>query len=427
MIEPRDVLEALLFASEAPVEPTVIRDVLDLPSPDAARELVDELRRHLDAQGRVLQIVEVGGGFRMVTRPDVAPWLVKLARSKTKSRLSRPALETLAIIAYRQPVSRPEVDATRGVNSEGVLDNLLERRLIRISGRKETAGRPFLYETTREFLVAFGLRDLGDLPKVDGDLVIIDSGAPPEAPTESDAAAEPDASDIAAGQTPGDVTPEASAAADEIDLADEQLTDIDEAAVGAALAADADAPARRVAEPLDAAEVPARDVAVPAHLSHTAAGDTALATPEEAPWEPGEVPTTPSAESVDHAGNGDAPTASAPRDRGDASAERDGRVANDEGHDDRGDTSGAGADSAHASGEHTRQYERAGDRTELAGAPSDAGDVRASRADATSADAAASASAVSPPSGADETGDSDAADSPQQDPGSGGPGVAPRR
>jgi segregation and condensation protein B len=108
----------------------------------------------------------------MVTRPEIAPWLVRLARSRTKARLSRPALETLAIVAYRQPVSRPEVDAVRGVNSDAVLENLLERRLIRIAGRKEAPGRPFLYETTREFLIAFGLRDLGDLPKVEGELLV---------------------------------------------------------------------------------------------------------------------------------------------------------------------------------------------------------------------------------------------------------------
>ena len=124
--------------------------------------------------------MEVGGGFRLVTRPEVAPWLVRLARARTRSRLSRPALETLAIIAYRQPVSRPEVDAMRGVNSDAVLDNLLERRLIRIAGRKEAPGRPFLYETTREFLVAFGLRDLGDLPKVEGELVVPELAAAAE-------------------------------------------------------------------------------------------------------------------------------------------------------------------------------------------------------------------------------------------------------
>ncbi|HSL49671.1 MAG TPA: SMC-Scp complex subunit ScpB [Candidatus Deferrimicrobiaceae bacterium] len=167
-----DVVEALLFASDTPVEASRVQEVLDLDSPAAARDLVDSLRRRLDAEGRALQVMEVGGGFRLVTRPEIAPWLVKLARSRTRSRLSRPSLETLAIIGYRQPVSRPEVDAIRGVNSDAVLENLLERRMIRIAGRKESPGRPFLYETTREFLVAFGLRDLADLPKVEGELIV---------------------------------------------------------------------------------------------------------------------------------------------------------------------------------------------------------------------------------------------------------------
>jgi segregation and condensation protein B len=170
MPTPVDVVEALLFASDTPLEAERIRDVLELENVQAARELVEELRARYHERG--LMLIEVGGGYRMVTRPEVAPWLVKLARARTKQRLSRPALETLAIIGYRQPVSRPEVDAIRGVNSEAVLENLLERRLIRITGRKEAPGRPYLFETTREFLVAFGLRDLGDLPKVEGELVV---------------------------------------------------------------------------------------------------------------------------------------------------------------------------------------------------------------------------------------------------------------
>jgi segregation and condensation protein B len=170
MPTPVDVVEALLFASDTPLEAERIRDVLDLENVQAARELVEELRARYHERG--LMLVEVGGGYRMVTRPEVAPWLVKLARARTKQRLSRPALETLAIVGYKQPVSRPEVDAIRGVNSEGVLENLLERRLIRITGRKEAPGRPYLFETTREFLVAFGLRDLGDLPKIEGELVV---------------------------------------------------------------------------------------------------------------------------------------------------------------------------------------------------------------------------------------------------------------
>ncbi len=170
MPAPTDVVEALLFASDTPLEAERIREVLELESAQAARELVEELRARYGDRG--LQIVEVGGGYRMITRPELAPWLVRLARARTKSRLSRPALEALAIIAYKQPVSRPEMDAIRGVNSEAVLENLLERRLIRITGRKEAPGRPYLFETTREFLVAFGLRDLSDLPKVEGELVV---------------------------------------------------------------------------------------------------------------------------------------------------------------------------------------------------------------------------------------------------------------
>jgi segregation and condensation protein B len=161
-------------------------------------------------------VVEVGGGFRMVTRPEIAPWLLRLARTRTKARLSRPALETLAIVAYRQPVSRPEVDALRGVNSDAVLENLLERRLVRIAGRKEAPGRPFLYETTREFLVAFGLRDVGDLPKVEGELIVpgatseMASAEAPEAgpdgasdtgPEEAPATAAEEAPELAVGST----------------------------------------------------------------------------------------------------------------------------------------------------------------------------------------------------------------------------------
>jgi segregation and condensation protein B len=174
MPDPVDVVEALLFASDAPLEPERIRDVLDLGGVAEARALVDELRVRYEDANRALTITEVGGGYRMVTRAELAPWLVRLARARTRVRLSRAALEALAIVAYKQPVSRPEVDAIRGVNSEGVLESLMERRLVRIAGRKEAPGRPFLYETTREFLIAFGLRDLNDLPKVEGELIIPD-------------------------------------------------------------------------------------------------------------------------------------------------------------------------------------------------------------------------------------------------------------
>ena len=181
MPTPLDVVEALLFASDAPLEPERIREVLDLEGVAEARALVDELRGRYDETNHALSITEVAGGYRMVTRAELAPWLVRLARARTRVRLSRASLEALAIVAYKQPVSRPEVDAIRGVNSEGVLESLMERRLVRIAGRKEAPGRPFLYETTREFLIAFGLRDLNDLPKVEGELIIPDLGIVPEA------------------------------------------------------------------------------------------------------------------------------------------------------------------------------------------------------------------------------------------------------
>jgi segregation and condensation protein B len=183
MPQPIDVVEALLFASDSPLEADRIREVLDLADAGEARALVEALRERYAAADGALTVVEVAGGFRMVTRSEIAPWLLRLAKTRTKARLSRPALETLAIVAYRQPVSRPEVDALRGVNSDAVLENLLERRLVRIAGRKEAPGRPFLYETTREFLIAFGLRDLGDLPKVEGELIMSEvvSEAPAEA------------------------------------------------------------------------------------------------------------------------------------------------------------------------------------------------------------------------------------------------------
>ncbi len=213
MLSRTDLVEALLFAADSPLEAERIRDVLELADAKEARALVDGVRSRYETEGRALAIAEVAGGYRMVTRPDVAPWLMRLAKTRTRARLSRPALETLAIVAYKQPVSRPEVDAVRGVNSEAVLENLLERRLLRIAGRKDAPGRPFVYETTREFLVAFGLRDLADLPKVDGDLVVPEppgSDAAATAPTDITSA--PDESSAADAEGPAQQAPGAGGA-----------------------------------------------------------------------------------------------------------------------------------------------------------------------------------------------------------------------
>lgn len=209
MPEPIDIVEALLFASDTPLEAERIRDVLDLGNVEAARQLATALKERYEAEGRALQVAEVAGGYRMVTRPELAPWLVRLARARTRVRLSRAALEALAIVAYKQPVSRPEIDFVRGVNSDGVLENLLERRLVRIAGRKEAPGRPFLFETTREFLIAFGLRDLGDLPKVEGELALPDLGAGEDAAPEVEPPAAESAGQPADGGGADTVAPEA--------------------------------------------------------------------------------------------------------------------------------------------------------------------------------------------------------------------------
>src|SRR5262249_60244873 len=123
-----------LCGASVPLGAGRIRGVCDSDNVAAARGLVGELIARYGAEERGLAIMEVGGGWRMVPRPELAPWLVRLARARTRVRLSRPALETLAIVAYKQPVSKPELDAVRGVSSDAVLDNLLERRLIRVAG-----------------------------------------------------------------------------------------------------------------------------------------------------------------------------------------------------------------------------------------------------------------------------------------------------
>jgi segregation and condensation protein B len=156
-------LEAILFASDAPLPIERIAEVLEI-SPLDARAAIDALRAASDEPGRGLAVVEVGGGMRLVTRPEHAGVLVSLQRLRLKSRLSRAAVETLTIVAYRQPISRPEIEQLRGVGTESVLTHLLERRLVRVVGRKATPGRPVLYGTTREFLEHFGLRDLEELP-----------------------------------------------------------------------------------------------------------------------------------------------------------------------------------------------------------------------------------------------------------------------
>jgi segregation and condensation protein B len=160
------VIEALIFASPEPLTPKMLFRMLEGEPKEDVELAVDSLRRDYEGHGG-LQIVEVAGGYQIVTRAEMHEWVRRLFHERKTQKLSVQALETLAVIAYKQPVTGPEITEIRGVNTAGVLSTLLERHLIKIAGRKAVVGRPFLYATTREFLIRFGLRDLGDLPKVE--------------------------------------------------------------------------------------------------------------------------------------------------------------------------------------------------------------------------------------------------------------------
>jgi segregation and condensation protein B len=160
------ILEALIFASPEPLTPKAIYKLLDTePREDVDRALAT-LKQQYERPGG-LQLVEVAGGYQIVTRPDLNEWVRRLFHERSSQKLTVPALETLAVIAYKQPVTALEIGEIRGVNTSGVLNTLLERHLIKIVGRKKIVGRPFMYATTNEFLIRFGLNDLGDLPKVE--------------------------------------------------------------------------------------------------------------------------------------------------------------------------------------------------------------------------------------------------------------------
>jgi segregation and condensation protein B len=165
--EVRAVLEALIFASPQPLTPREISQVMGGVPREAWEAALAELRAEYARDGRGLQLLEIAGGWQITTRPEYNDWVRELLDPKTPSRLSIQALETLAVVAYKQPVTLPEIIELRGVKSGGVIKTLLEKRLLRILGRKEVVGRPILYGTTRQFLLHFGLKDLSDLPRIE--------------------------------------------------------------------------------------------------------------------------------------------------------------------------------------------------------------------------------------------------------------------
>ena len=160
-------LEALLFSCEEPMTAMRLAQMLGVRKGEVL-EIIDHLNVFYGEHHRSFRIVPLAGGFQLVTTPDHAELLGRLHKEKVASKLSRAALETLSIIAFKQPVTRAELDAIRGVSaSDGVIRHLMERSLVRIAGRAEAPGRPLLYGTTREFLAAFGLHAVTDLPRTD--------------------------------------------------------------------------------------------------------------------------------------------------------------------------------------------------------------------------------------------------------------------
>jgi segregation and condensation protein B len=171
--ELRAAIEAILFVTNEPVTLEELVDAFGEEQRDAIVRQLDEIRRLLEANVGGFMLEQTAGGWRLATRPEHEATLKKYFAKKGENRLSLAALETLAIIAYRQPVTAPEVSDLRSVNSTAVIRTLLERRMIRVAGRKNVVGSPFLYRTTRDFLVHFGLNDIRDLPRLEefGDLV----------------------------------------------------------------------------------------------------------------------------------------------------------------------------------------------------------------------------------------------------------------
>jgi len=165
--ELKHAAEALLFAADEPLSARRLREILGLEDARVARRLVEELRDEFAAARRGVQIEEIAGGYRMLSNRAYAAQVEQLHRAERRARLSQAALETLAIVAYKQPIHRADIEAIRGVQVDAVLHNLQEQGLVRVVGRADILGRPFLYGTTRRFLELFGLASLDELPKAE--------------------------------------------------------------------------------------------------------------------------------------------------------------------------------------------------------------------------------------------------------------------
>jgi segregation and condensation protein B len=168
---PKPIIEALLFSSSQPLPAKKIKALLRGAGIQNLPKLIKEINEECEEKDVIWRIEELAGGYVMMTLPDYAPWVKKLQTKKNDDRLTQAALESLAVVAYRQPITRAEVDAVRGVSSGSLLKTLIEKGLLRIAGQAEVPGRPLLYGTTQKFLDVFGLGSLKELPKDQDSLV----------------------------------------------------------------------------------------------------------------------------------------------------------------------------------------------------------------------------------------------------------------
>ncbi|MFH1037994.1 MAG: SMC-Scp complex subunit ScpB [PVC group bacterium] len=163
------VVEAILFVASEPLPPSRLEEMTGgiWQEGESVKEVLTDLEREYEEEGRSFSIRKVANGYQLRTRDVYAPWIRKLYQTRRTVHLSKPALETLAIIAYKQPITKTEIELIRGVSVDGILKSLLERELIKIAGQKEVVGRPYLYRTCRMFLEYFGLNSLADLPSLE--------------------------------------------------------------------------------------------------------------------------------------------------------------------------------------------------------------------------------------------------------------------
>lgn len=160
----KNIIETLLFITDRALSVSKINQVAEINDLTLTRDIISELQNDYANAGRAIQVIEIGGGFQMSTKPEYGRWVRKLYNEKMSTRLSPAALETLAIVAYKQPITRAEIEAIRGVDVSGPLEKILERGLAKIVGKKDAPGRPMVYATTDEFLRLFGLNNVSELP-----------------------------------------------------------------------------------------------------------------------------------------------------------------------------------------------------------------------------------------------------------------------